>query len=335
MQLGKERLSVPELSLQLIEAFAKTFIYRHDCYPIQLANGAYITLKEPLTLDLVVAHLRGEMTLGAYALDSESIAHWICFDADTDEKWQDFKELSLSLQAQNISHYLELSRRGGHLWLFTSPLPGKVIRQFGTQLLAQNDISIYDDKGKMRIELYPKQDELRIGTGSLVRLPFGIHRKTGKRYPFITPTGKPLAPTIREQIALLTNPALVQKAFIDQILAQVPEAPTPPPVPSKKIFAKVSRPTGETLSERIKNAISVFDFVSRYVELDQLGKGYCPFHDDQEKSFSVHQERNFWHCYAGCEGQTVIDFWMRWRETHGQEGSFKATVKDLAQMLFG
>ena len=36
------------------------------------------------------------------------------------------------------------------------------------------------------VELYPKQDELAIGgSGSLIRLPLGIHRRSGGWYPFV------------------------------------------------------------------------------------------------------------------------------------------------------
>jgi len=328
MPVGKEHLPVPELPLHLIEAFAKTFIHRQDCYPKQLENGAYVSIKEPLTTELIYAHLYGELTLGTYTLDNKSIARWITFDADELDQWQALKSVAQKLEDVGVFPYLEVSRRGGHSWFFTPPLPGKVARQFGKALSAKYGL------GKM--EIYPKQDVLTTGTGSLVRLPFGIHRKTGKRYSFISPSGEPLAPTIRQQIALLATPVIVPQPFIDQIIAEAEETMNAPPSPTRKeTFAKVPERSGETLSERIKNSIPVFDFVSRYVVLDQTGKGLCPFHDDQEKSFGVHRERNFWHCYAGCEGQTVIDFWMRWREIHGQDGSFIAAVTDLAQMLFG
>jgi len=326
--MGKERLPIPEIPLQLIEAFAHTFINRDDCYPKQLANGAYVSIKEPFTTDLIYAHLRGEITLGTYALSSESIARWVCLDADELGQWQALKFAAQKMEDAGLFPYLELSRRGGHCWLFTPPLSGKNIRQFGKQLLL--------NYGLGRMEIYPKQDALTTGIGSLVRLPFGIHRKTGKRYSFITPSGEPLASTIRQQIALLATPVLVPQLFIDQIIAEAEDTMNAlPSHSSKEIFARVPQHSGETLSERIKNSISVFDFVSRYVALDQAGKGLCPFHDDHEKSFGVHQKRNFWSCYAGCGGGTVIDFWMKWRETYGQDSSFTATIKELAQILFG
>jgi DNA primase len=74
--------------------------------------------------------------------------------------------------------------------------------------------------------------------------------------------------------------------------------------------------------------------VSRYIELDERGRGYCSFHEDQHQSFGVHRERNFWHCYAGCGGGSIIDFWQKWREKQGQDPSFKATLAELAKLLF-
>ncbi len=306
----------------MVKSYASTFIQRADCYPLQLEDGSYATIKKPFSLNLVIAHLQGRLTLGAYALDENHTARWVCFDADTPDQWTATQTFAKQLEGDGIPAYLENSRRGGHCWLFTPPLEGKAIRQFAKQLLTRYDLE--------KMEIYPKQDKLVTGTGSLVRLPLGIHRKTGKRYSFITAKGQPLAPTIRDQIRLLTSPYRIPQDFIDTVLAEI--AATPPPM--EQPFRKLSPASGETLSERIKNSISVFDFVSRYVELDPTGRGFCPFHNDQHKSFGVNPDRNFWHCYAGCGGGSVIDFWIKWREKHGQGSSFTATVTDLAQLLF-
>ena len=89
----------------------------------------------------------------------------------------------------------------------------------------------------------------------------------------------------------------------------------------------------EPLSTRLKATLSVHDYVSQYVELDQRGTGYCPFHDDRHKSFGVNQAENYWHCWAGCGGGSLIDFAMKWRAKHGQPGDFTATLKALADEL--
>jgi hypothetical protein len=321
--MSKEQYS-PKVELEpaVVEAYARTFIPRWDMYPWQQPDGSYISIHKPLDMRLIRGHLLGHITLGAYALDQESMAHWICLDADDEEHWQGLLALAASLEKKRIMPYLEGSRRGGHLWLFTPPLAGMYARRFAYYLLAEHPLS--------GIEVYPKQDMLVSGPGSLVRLPLGVHRKTGRKYHFMTRDGQPLAPTIREQIYLLSAPERVTLPYILKVLAKAP--PTPPPKPSLE-FHPTATPSGETLSERLKSRINVLEFVSQYVELDAQHTGFCPFHDDQKRSFSVNEAGNYWHCFAGCGGGSIIDFWMQWRSIHGQDGSFAATIKELREML--
>jgi DNA primase len=77
--------------------------------------------------------------------------------------------------------------------------------------------------------------------------------------------------------------------------------------------------------------VTVLGFVSEYVDLKPVASGaigLCPFHDDHNPSFGVNAKSNYWHCFAGCGGGSVIDFWMKWRE-----GDFAAAVTELAEML--
>src|SRR5258708_39647661 len=179
--MSPEQPRTSELDLTVITDFAATFLSRSDCYPKQLDDGSYIALHKPLHLGIVMAHLRGSMTIGAYALDANGWAKWGCFDADTPEHWKGVLSMAHSLPASGMVPYLEPSRRGGHLWLFTEPVPGFKIRQFGKQLLSEHKLD--------NIELYPKQDKPVTGPGSLVRLPLGIHRLTRKRYHFMALDG--------------------------------------------------------------------------------------------------------------------------------------------------
>jgi CHC2 zinc finger len=329
--MPKEKYSPKaELEPTLVHAYAATFIPRLDLYPWQQPDGSYITIHKPLDSHLIIGHLLGHITIGAYALDQQDMAKWICFDADEDEHWQGLLSLATDLEQQGIIPYLEPSRRGGHLWLFLDPLSGTFARRFGNYLLAEHNLS--------GVELYPKQDFLNPGPGSLVRLPLGVHRKTGRKYHFITRDGQALAPTFREQIRVLSTPERVPMPFIMRILAKtLPTASTasaPPPSKPSPELRPTAPSSGHTLSERLKSRISVLEFVSQYVELDASQTGFCPFHDDQQKSFGVNVEGNYWNCFAGCGGGSIIDFWMKWREKHGQDPSFIATVKELRGMLF-
>lgn len=98
----------PEQLEPLVQQFAASFIPRQDCYPQQVANGSYRTRYKPLTSPLLLKHIRGEITLGAYALDASSHAQWLCFDADTDAEWATLYKFAATLKIDGLTAYLEL-----------------------------------------------------------------------------------------------------------------------------------------------------------------------------------------------------------------------------------
>ena len=177
-------------------------------YPQQMENGAYICKKEALTQDHITAHLRGKTTIGVYLLDPDSQARFIVIDADDEAQYLKIAQMAASLRYHGLPSYLERSRRGGHLWFFfKEPVPGTDVRLFGKGLIASYGLP--DD-----IELYPKQDVLGDGPGSLIRLPFGIHRKDGNRYGFVHPSGEKLASLLRDQIPQFYNPQTVSRGSL-------------------------------------------------------------------------------------------------------------------------
>ena len=137
-------------------------------------------------------------------------------------------------------------------FFFDLPTPGHQVRAFGQGLLANHGIS--------GVELFPKQDQLGKGPGSLTRMPFGLHRLAGRRCGFITPDGEHLAPTIREQIRLFSAPQTVPEAAFEAYESHVPAEPPP------AVSAPVEEPTGP-LSERIKTSVTVLEFVGRLLVL--------------------------------------------------------------------
>jgi hypothetical protein len=218
------------------------------------------------------------------------------------------------LAGEGVRGYMERSRRGGHLWLFfAEPVSGGLARAFGRGIQAAFDLE--------DVELYPKQEVLRDGPGSLIRLPFGIHRRSGRRYGFITPTGAALAPTVRQQLAALKNPETVSEAAFSAYQSRVDGRFEPKPM-------VVTLATAETVSGRIKQSVSVLEFVSQFVDLSAKGVGKCPFHADEHESFAVNDRGNYWHCFAGCGGGSAIDFWMK-----RQGCDFTTAVTELAKML--
>lgn len=309
--------SRPELDPELLRAYATTFISRWDTYPIQNPkDGTYFRAKDfttdtilPLTPAIVERHLRGDgITIGAYLLDTDSQAKSLVFDADDADHWASVQHMADQLEQEGVPSYREQSRRGGHLWLFFDRMPGADARRFGIYLRSRHELD--------GIELYPKQDRLTEmnSVGSLVRLPLGLHRHpdlpTPQRFVFVTHENTLLAPTVREQMAILANPQKVPKRFIKAILKRAPETELHFPTPhfDKKTLSKDMPP-----DKKIKASVSVHDFISQFVELSPTGRGYCPFHEDHRMSFSAPPNANYWHCFAGCTGQTVIDFYIRWK----------------------
>lgn len=308
------QVSEAELS-PLVSILARRFVQRWDMYPRQYdRQRPYYTIYEPLHVGHLLAHLKGELTLGMYLLNPESQGRFVVLDADDAIEWLELLRLAQQLAKERCRSYLERSRRGGHLWLFLDGWhAGKALRRFGKGLLAAHEMPV--------MELFPKQEKLADGPGSLVRMPFGVHQATGKRYGFYTPDGRPLAPTLRAQLKLLEAPETVPERVFAHYRDYVPE------VVAAAEFERVDAP-GEQISDRIKAAITVQEFVGRYVALSANGRGHCPFHDDQHRSFAVNVEKNYWSCFAGCGGGSVIDFWMR-----KQDCGFTDAVKELAEML--
>lgn len=304
----------------LATVLARRFIQRWDLYSVQRDDGRYLCVHDKLSHNHILDHLAGAITLGAYVLSEESAGRYLVLDADSEPDWRRLIAISRSLEELDSVSYLERSRRGGHLWLFfNDAMPGSSIRRFGRGLMRFFQIDT--------IELFPKQGKLTGGPGSLIRLPFGIHRKSGRRYGFYLPSGSPLAESLRDQIRILEDAVPITKGVFERF--------------AESADHRVSSPSSSTLSgsrqatnadipdyELVKRSISVRDFVARYVDLASNGTGRCPFHDDDVPSFSVHDDGNFWKCFACDKSGSIIDFWMYY-----QDCDFKTAVDELTSML--
>jgi hypothetical protein len=322
MERGESRPPAEELARPAV-ALAQRFVQRWDVYSKQLDDGSYVCIHEPLNVGHLYAHVRGEITLGTYVLNQVSKVRFLVLDNDVEEGWKYLVECGLKLSEDGIPAYLEKSRRGGHIWMFfREHMAGAEARTFAQSIVQKHQLHGF--------EIYPKQAEAGEGLGSLIRMPFGVHRLTGHRYGFFATNGEPLGRTLREQIDALQGPHFVSEALLKSYKNSLP-----PPVPKARP-RRLREPT-EHLSEKLKAQVTVLEFVGRYVNLkpNESGAiGRCPFHDDQHPSFGVNDMENYWHCFAGCGGGSIIDFWSLWRKKNGLDPSFKATVADLAKMLF-
>lgn len=160
----------------IVSAIEDLFIVRKDAFPKQREGvNEYSVVKDGLTKEDIVSHLKGKQTVGSWQIDPETNkVKWICFDFDGDlkEELSKAKRLYQKLKRMDYNPLLEFSgRRGYHIWLFVEPVDAEIARKFAL------DVS----KGMEVSEVFPKQDKLdKNGFGGQVKLLLGLHRASNK-----------------------------------------------------------------------------------------------------------------------------------------------------------
>ncbi|MBT4109072.1 MAG: DNA primase, partial [Pelagibacterales bacterium] len=84
----------------------------------------------------------------------------------------------------------------------------------------------------------------------------------------------------------------------------------------------------ENLVDAIHEKILLSDFIGRKVALVKKGNdflGLCPFHNEKTPSFSVSDEKGFFHCFGCSAHGDVISFVMK-----KESIDFKEALKLLA-----
>ena len=82
--------------------------------------------------------------------------------------------------------------------------------------------------------------------------------------------------------------------------------------------------------ETIKSSVNIVELISRYVRLNRRGNrltGLCPFHNEKTPSFSVDEDKKYWHCFGCGKGGNAITFAM---EINNFE--FPDAIEFLAEM---
>src|SRR5262245_5412919 len=69
----------------------------------------------------------------------------------------------------------------------------------------------------------------------------------------------------------------------------------------------------KNFSETVRGSADIIQVVSEYVTLKGAGhtfKGLCPFHSEKTPSFTVHREKQVFHCFGCKAGGDVFNFVM-------------------------
>ena len=83
-------------------------------------------------------------------------------------------------------------------------------------------------------------------------------------------------------------------------------------------------------TDELRARLSVLDVVGRVVPLTKKGQNYwgcCPFHNEKTPSFSVNEEKGFYHCFGCGEHGDIISFTMKHNNM-----DFRAAITELANM---
>lgn len=83
-------------------------------------------------------------------------------------------------------------------------------------------------------------------------------------------------------------------------------------------------------TDELRARLSVVDVVGRVVPLNKKGQNYwgcCPFHNEKTPSFSVNEEKGFYHCFGCGEHGDIISFTMKHNNM-----DFKSAIAELANM---
>ena len=151
---------------------------RHYYYrPTKKATGEPVEL----TTETIRRHLEGEITIGLYALNpSTQRCKWVAIDADYKNALEDLLKLQYHLWQDKVEPALEMSKRGGHLWiLLATPLLAKECRVYIHGLANRLGLAVKGSGLVEGIEVFPRHNAIGEGEfGNAVRGPLGVHRVT-------------------------------------------------------------------------------------------------------------------------------------------------------------
>lgn len=168
----------------------------------------YSPVHEPLADHLLALHLQGAATLGVYPVRADQTVLFGVVDIDirksalsTGEAGQpvaarlqelvlaDARRLSRQFDELHLPVYVEDSGyKGVHLWLFfAEPVPAAVVKRFFEAVVQR----VGPPGPELQWEVFPKQEQVAEDQlGNLIKLPLGIHLKTGRRCLFTDMEGQ-------------------------------------------------------------------------------------------------------------------------------------------------
>lgn len=202
----KKRSSADKVAL-----FRACFLGLSSVYGTYDPNtGRAWQVKEPVTNDVILSHLKGERPYGVYLLDGDRIRA-IAADFDDADPFPPV-ELLNAAEHYELPAYIESSKsKGFHVWIF---FDHKGVKASKARVVIKN---ILEEIEYPQTEIFPKQDRIDKLTsfGNFINAPlFGRLVQNGKTV-FLDPyTLKPHS----DQWAFLESVKCVDEHLLDQII---------------------------------------------------------------------------------------------------------------------
>jgi hypothetical protein len=229
--------------------FTHLFSGRENLYARQwwseAGEGGYTPVHQPLVFQVARNHLLGSITIGVYPVRLDSTVTFCAIDIDINKRaiarargeLQESRRLRSVVASEarrfrsafadlGIPSVLEDSGyKGRHIWIFLQePVEASAVRQFGTLFLALHPLESVD----LHAEFFPKQSETAGGVGNLIKLPLGIHRRTGRRGRLLLSDGTPDP----DPFTTLRSVKRISRDALFTIILQLKSRRPPPAVPA-------------------------------------------------------------------------------------------------------
>lgn len=224
-------------------------VYARQWYSSAKDRGGYSPVHEPLTPSVLRRHFLGEVTLGVYPIRLDGTCQFAAVDLDIPPPILDAARADSTLAKRVATHLQQATRavrdllrdlgftvivedsgyKGRHLWLpFDSPVPSRLLKEFGEALLVSFSADTLD-RSLLACEFFPKQSEARgKGLGNLIKLPLGIHRRSGRRSALLDDDLAPVRRPFTYLRALSRTPASRVLAAIETLrIKRAETAPSP------------------------------------------------------------------------------------------------------------
>ncbi len=131
--------------------------------------------------------MQGEITIGLYAINPcTQRCKWVAIDADYTNAMEDLLKLQYYLWQDKVEPALEMSKRGGHLWiLLERPLLAKDCRIYIHDVASRLGVPVKGSGLREGIEIFPRHNAIgEREFGNAIRGPLGIHRGASRRFWF-------------------------------------------------------------------------------------------------------------------------------------------------------